>query len=573
MLSRASGTGGITGVPYPEIPLAHGLAGSGIILVLAGSSLLPMLSQRIQSITASFGFMTCAAVLAYFWGGFVEAHFLYFVGIGVVAMYEDWLPLGLGVAYVAVQHSLFGHTYGEMVYNHEPAMSNPMVWGLIHAGFVLLLVGAVLFQWRSIETTRDSLDDRVDDVETLEQQRAEIETARSEAEAQREQLDELNETLQAEAGAVAAALTAVANRDLTATPPENSDIEAVQDISGAYREMTGDLSSVLGDLRSFADTVDQTTEAIRERAADLESEQREQADDVRELATELETQAEQLESARTEMDDLSAVIEEIAASTQEVSGETEDVAELAAEGSNEAAAAAEAVNEVTEQVATVAELTETLNQRMSDVEETTALIDDIAEQTNILALNADNEAARADGASNDGFGVVADEVKEFAAETQKHSTTIQGTVAETLGDVADVHEDVERLDTVAASGADSVEAVAALFEQVDSAAEGLQTSADEVARATDDGAASTEEVTSVIDGVADKARELADIGTAAADASESTADAVAEIRAELADLGEETATLQAELDRFTLQNNGEAGPTGDTGSGPTAADD
>ncbi len=573
-LSRFSGTGEITGVPYPDIPLSHGLVGSGLILALAVVSLLPVLSRRSKAITASLGFMSCAAVLAYFWGGFVEAHFLYFVGVGVVAMYEDWLPLILSVVYVATQHSLFGHSYGGMVYNHDPAMANPGVWGLIHAFFVLLLVGAILFQWRSIEFTRDSLDNRVDDVRTLEEQQAEIERARSEAEAQREQLDKLNETLRTEASDVATALTAIANRDLTTTPPTNSDIQAVQDISSAYREMTGDLGSVLGDIRSFADTVDCATEAIRERATDLETQQREQAGDVRELASELEAQADRLESSHAEMDDLSAVIEEISASTEGVSDETGDVAALADEGSAEAAA--EAVENVATQVKTVADLTETLDRRMSDVEETTVLIDDIAEQTNILALNANIEAARADGAgsNSDGFGVVADEIKSLAEETRGHSATIQETIAETLGEVKDVREDVEQLESVASTGADNVDTVAALFDRVDESTNDLETSITEVAHATNEGAASTEQISSMINDVSDGARELARTGTTVADASESNADELSEIREEIADLRSQTATLQEELDKFTLPSTAadRASTTGGSVD-PTIADD
>jgi len=98
----------ITGAELPAIPLLHSIVGVSLVLVLLVVAALPQMPRRARSSLASVGFMVNASVLAYFTGGFIEAHFLYFVGVGVVALYEDWVPFALTIGYVAVQHSVFG---------------------------------------------------------------------------------------------------------------------------------------------------------------------------------------------------------------------------------------------------------------------------------------------------------------------------------------------------------------------------------------------------------------------------------------------------------------------------------
>ena len=136
LLSRFTGTEQITGATFPQIPLVHSFAGVGIIAVAVSVGILPMLPRRLRSAIASFGFMTIASVLAYFSGGFIEAHFLYFVGVGVVALYEDWVPFVVAIGYVGLQHSVFGSLGSISVYNHPTTMANPVIWRLIHAFFV-----------------------------------------------------------------------------------------------------------------------------------------------------------------------------------------------------------------------------------------------------------------------------------------------------------------------------------------------------------------------------------------------------------------------------------------------------
>ncbi|MDB2294505.1 methyl-accepting chemotaxis protein, partial [Halorubrum ezzemoulense] len=91
-VSRMVGAESITGAELPVIPMLHSVVGSGMVLGLVVTAAVPALSRRVRAATGAVAFMAQASVLAYFTGGFIEAHFLYFVGVGVVALYEDWVP-------------------------------------------------------------------------------------------------------------------------------------------------------------------------------------------------------------------------------------------------------------------------------------------------------------------------------------------------------------------------------------------------------------------------------------------------------------------------------------------------
>jgi len=78
--------------------------------------------------------------------------------VGVIALYQDWLPFLLAIAFVAIHHGTVGILSPTSVYNHPAAWNNPFKWALIHGGFILAASVASLTAWRlNEEGFRDSL--------------------------------------------------------------------------------------------------------------------------------------------------------------------------------------------------------------------------------------------------------------------------------------------------------------------------------------------------------------------------------------------------------------------------------
>lgn len=104
-----------------------------------------------RSAATTLGLVFSASVLVYFTGGLVEAHFHYFVLLGFVALYQDWRPYLLALAYVVLGHGLVGVVAPGAVYNQPLAVAHPWAWAIVHGGFVLAASAAQVMFWKQIE--------------------------------------------------------------------------------------------------------------------------------------------------------------------------------------------------------------------------------------------------------------------------------------------------------------------------------------------------------------------------------------------------------------------------------------
>ncbi|MDP8957426.1 MAG: PAS domain S-box protein [Actinomycetota bacterium] len=116
--------------------VGHSLIEAGIVAVIALASSLPLRTRKVPAALVSFGLLTSSAILVHMSGGFIEAHFHFFVMIVLLSLYEDWTPFLLAVAYVVVHHGVFGALDPRSVYNHASAIAEPWKWATIHGLFI-----------------------------------------------------------------------------------------------------------------------------------------------------------------------------------------------------------------------------------------------------------------------------------------------------------------------------------------------------------------------------------------------------------------------------------------------------
>jgi len=189
----------------------------------------------------------------------------------------------------------------------------------------------------------------------------------------------------------------------------------------------GTLDESLQAVQAVADETAQIGTTAADSVREIEAAGEAVVASVEEVSTGADSQRDTARTVRDEMNELSATVEEIASSAEEVAAVASTAAEKSETGQTRAADATEQLELMQSQATEVAASVESLDEEVSEVGSIVEVITDIAEQTNMLALNASIEAARA-GKHGDGFGVVASEIKDLAEDVSDATTDIEARI-------------------------------------------------------------------------------------------------------------------------------------------------
>jgi methyl-accepting chemotaxis protein len=260
----------------------------------------------------------------------------------------------------------------------------------------------------------------------------------------------------------------------------------------ALARMQEELRGMIGDVAQSASEVSASASVLAAGAGDSISR--------------AQSRTEATSSTAAAVEEMTVSIGQVAEHAQEAAAIADKSSALAREGESIVRAASSEMNSIAQSVKHGSELVETLNRRSAEISTIVRVIKDIADQTNLLALNAAIEAARA-GEQGRGFAVVADEVRKLAERTGSATSEIGSMIEAIQRETSSVVETMQAGGDKVVQGVKLADEAAAALEKINAQTMEAVQSVNAIASATREQQAASSDIARNVERIAQMTEE------------------------------------------------------------------
>jgi twitching motility protein PilJ len=310
--------------------------------------------------------------------------------------------------------------------------------------------------------------------------------------------------------------------------------------------VTEDITGAIADSINYAiDALRELVTTINDSSILVDAASKQTEGTARHLVRSAETQAKQAAAASESMARMAISIEEVSGNAERCSDVARHSVEIAHKGGEAVRRTIAGMNTIRETIQDTSKRIKRLGESSQEIGNIVELIEEIAEQTNILALNASIEASRAGEASR-GFAVVADEVQKLAERSAGATKKIEVLVSTIQSDTNEAVMSMERSTTDVVGGALLAENAGAALEEIEQVSH-------QIASLVHNISSSSKEQTSVAGAITKNMHVLREISTKTTESTAAASTAISK-------LSELASQLRRSVAGFTLPD--QSGGTG-----------
>jgi methyl-accepting chemotaxis protein len=324
---------------------------------------------------------------------------------------------------------------------------------------------------------------------------------------------------------------------------------AAQQINAASEQTAQASQQVADTIQQVAQGTAQQSQAVTEATAQVDQ----MAQAIDGVAKGAQEQARAIERASASAAQMSTAIEQVAASAQEGARASNEASTNARRGADTVSQTMEAMATIKSTVTDVGTKVQQMQQHSEEIGAIVETIDDIAEQTNLLALNAAIEAARA-GEQGRGFAVVADEVRKLAERSSLATKEIAVLIRSVQTGIEEAVGAMDRSLQEVESGAELATISGAALDDILSASQHVYDQVQQIASAAQEMTAASSELVSAMDSVSAVVEE----NTAATEESAASTGEISAAMEHVASVSEENSAAAEEVSAMTEELNAQA---------------